>query len=56
MANDPPFAALNHVVSDSKIPKESDNRRVGISNAVMSAFEMGSRLSKKDFEGVSEQH
>jgi hypothetical protein len=21
MANDPPFAALNHVVSDSKIPK-----------------------------------
>jgi hypothetical protein len=30
MANDPPFAALNHVASDSKIPKESDNRRVGI--------------------------
>jgi hypothetical protein len=23
---------LNHVVSDSKIPKESDNRRVGISS------------------------
>src|SRR3954454_11809563 len=33
MANDPPFAALNHVVSDSKIPKESDNRRVGITHS-----------------------
>jgi len=30
MANDPPFATLNHAVSDSKIPQESNNQRFGI--------------------------
>src|SRR5215207_8082317 len=30
MANDPPFAALNHAASDSGIPGESGDRRIGI--------------------------
>jgi hypothetical protein len=31
MANDPPFATLNHAASDSRIPRESNNQRFGIS-------------------------
>src|SRR6185436_17168399 len=30
MSNDPPFATLNHAVSDSKNPQESNNQRFGI--------------------------
>jgi hypothetical protein len=30
MANDPPFATLNHAASDSRIPRESNNQRFGI--------------------------
>jgi hypothetical protein len=31
MANDPPFATLNHFIADLGIPKESASPRVGIS-------------------------
>ena len=31
MANDPPFATLNHFIADLGIPEESPNPRVGIS-------------------------
>src|SRR4051794_39411726 len=30
MANDPPFATLNHFIADLGIPEESPNPRVGI--------------------------
>jgi hypothetical protein len=30
MANDPPFATLNHLIADLGIPGESANPRVGI--------------------------
>src|SRR6516225_7829400 len=32
MANDPPFATLNHFVADLGIPNESDLLRIGISD------------------------
>src|SRR5512133_1431564 len=32
MANDPPFATLNHFAADLGIPSESDLLRIGISN------------------------
>ena len=35
MANDPPFATLNHVAGDLGIPSESALRRIGISTSVM---------------------
>jgi hypothetical protein len=31
MANDPPFATLNHFAADLGIPSESDLLRIGIS-------------------------
>jgi hypothetical protein len=31
MANDPPFAILNHFAADLGIPQESANPRIGIS-------------------------
>jgi hypothetical protein len=31
MANDPPFATLNHFTGDLGIPSESDSLRIGIS-------------------------
>jgi hypothetical protein len=34
MANDPPFATLNHFAADLGIPSESDLLRIGISPAV----------------------
>jgi hypothetical protein len=33
MANDPPFATLNHFAADLGIPSESDLLRIGISLA-----------------------
>jgi hypothetical protein len=33
MANDPPFATLNHFAGDLGIPSESDFLRIGISSA-----------------------
>jgi hypothetical protein len=35
MANNPPFAILNHATADSGIPRESPNRRVGISGTII---------------------
>ena len=32
MANDPPFATLNHFPGDSEIPRESDNPQIGITS------------------------
>src|SRR6266508_93143 len=32
MANDPPFATLNHFTGDLGIPSESDSLRIGISH------------------------
>src|SRR5688572_3897756 len=38
MANDPPFAPLNHAASDSGIPGESGNRRIGINAFFVAKF------------------
>jgi hypothetical protein len=35
MANDPPFATLNHFAADLGIPSESDLLRIGIRRMVM---------------------
>jgi hypothetical protein len=35
MANDPPFATLNHFAADLGIPSESDLLRIGISGAAI---------------------
>jgi hypothetical protein len=32
MANDPPFAILNHFAGDLGIPRESDSLRIGIND------------------------
>src|SRR5918993_4127107 len=44
MANHPPFAALNHVASDSGIPGESGNRRIGISVTVLTRSASSPRI------------
>src|SRR4029450_9507210 len=36
MANDPPFATLNHFAADLGIPSESDLLRIGISSSIAS--------------------
>jgi hypothetical protein len=35
MANDPPFATLNHFAADLGIPSESDLLRIGISSLTL---------------------
>jgi hypothetical protein len=35
MANDPPFATLNHFAADLGIPSESDLLRIGISGPLL---------------------
>jgi len=49
MANDPPFATLNHFTGDLGIPSESDSLRIGISHElVYAAFpELRGELPKK---------
>jgi hypothetical protein len=36
MANDPPFATLNHFAADLGIPSESDLLRIGINRSLLS--------------------
>src|SRR5262249_3685969 len=38
MANDPPFATLNHFAADLGIPSESDLLRTGISGSSVTPF------------------
>jgi hypothetical protein len=49
MANDPPFATLNHFAADLGIPSESDLLRIGIKPA--QTFDDLRRPSKAGFLG-----
>jgi hypothetical protein len=45
MANDPPFATLNHFAGDSGIPSESDFLRIGINRLTEHVADLSMRLA-----------
>jgi hypothetical protein len=54
MANDPPFATLNHFAADLGIPSESDLLRIGISSYLQNSQKY--RCNTQQTAGVSIFH
>src|SRR5215831_18821829 len=54
MANDPPFATLNHFAADLGIPSESDLLRIGISRCTSAHVISSMRLHTKSSGTFSE--